>query len=136
MLKSSKLYVTYCSRTKSNLEKGKPQQLYQCQRIKSFFSRAPPGKRAILSYRYGIVPESRIIPNYDQETFTDIDKAAKRVRKVVGNKEVIFYSPRELTETPWIKLLEKSGVNYRVVRSSHDFSKVSRKNKNLDQFLR
>ena len=58
------IYVTYCSKTKNEkLTFGTPGQLYQSQRVQSFFKRFP-SPRAILSYKYGIVGENEIIDNY------------------------------------------------------------------------
>jgi len=86
------------------------------QRIDSFFNRFP-SPRAILSHKHGIVLENEIVDNYDNVKFVNIKELAKVVKKKVGNRFVIFYSPRELTEKQWIDFLDLSGVSYCVMRS-------------------
>ena len=110
------IYVTSCSKVKTGIKKGTPSQLYSGWRIKSFFNRFP-SPRAILSHKHGIVLETEIVNNYDFTEFVNIEELAKKVNKVVGDRFVIFYSPRELTEKQWIDFLDLSGVVYCVMRS-------------------
>jgi len=110
------LYVTFCARTKTQVKRGTPVEIYAGQRIKSFFDRFP-SPRAILSHKHGIVLEHEIVDQYDENNFDDTERLAKVVKKKVGNRFVIFYSPRELTEKQWIDFLDLSGVSYCVMRS-------------------
>ena len=123
-----KVYVTYCSKTKNEkLECGTPGQLYLAQRVQSFFNRFP-GRKAILSYKYGIVDENTVIDNYEQDGFIDINKAAQRIKDFVKNdfirdNELVFYSPRPLVEGPWIELLNLAQVKYSIIRSYKELSR-------------
>jgi len=113
------LYVTYCSKVKSDIKRGYPHQIYSGRRVKSFFYHFPP-PRAILSHKHGIVLETEKIDRYDCEQFIDIERLAKKVNRIVGDRFVVFYSPRKLTEKQWIDFLELSKVPYCVVRSYKD----------------
>lgn len=116
--------ITYCAKSKSDLKAGFPFQLYTSQRMKTFFSRFAEMKRMILSYKYGIIEEDRIVDNYEQSKFGENYPALCAVVKVkLTGKYVLFYSPRKLTEGPWIKLLEDANINYRIVRSYKEVEK-------------
>lgn len=98
------LYATYCSRTKSDLKEGTPEELYISKRIKAFFKYAPV-PRAILSYKYGIVYETEIIDNYEQKTWDQETIINFQKRRKDGYMVVWF--PRQLEEKPWISLLNQ-----------------------------
>lgn len=110
------IYVTYCSRTKTDVKRGYPVEIYSGQRIKTFFNkfRSP---RAILSHKHGIVLEDEIVDSYNSKKFENIKQLAKKLKRVVGNRFVVFYSPRKLTEKEWIDFLDLSEVSYCVMRS-------------------
>ena len=118
------IYATYCSQTKSSKQFGTPQQLYLAQRVQSFFARFPK-PRVILSYKYGIVPENEIIDNYEQKGFHNIEKAAQAVQDYINYNTLIFYSPRELTEGPWILLLTLANIKYKIIRSYKELNQFS-----------
>lgn len=111
--------VTYCCESKNPISSGTPGELYKSIRIKAFFKYFP-GKKAILSYKYGIVAENQVIDNYNQNHFTNIEMAAKNVAAYVNGELVVFYSPRPLTEGPWIRLLTLAGVKFRIARSARN----------------
>ena len=122
MIDKEIIVLTYCARSKTDLKFGTPEELYNSQRIKSFFKRFNT-KKAILSYKYGLIGENEIIENYEQAEF---GKNYPVLCAVVFNKlirencDVYFYSPREIVEKPWIKLLNDSGIDYKVIRSYKD----------------
>ncbi len=119
-MSEKRFYVTYCSRTKSELKRGTPELLYQSDRVKCFFKYFPK-PRAILSYKYGIIFENEVIDNYEQKGFgQNYRDCVLKVEQVLKNYEVVFYSPRALVEKPWIKLLDDAGIYYIIIRRWKD----------------
>ena len=110
------VFVTYCSKSKTNIKSGTPRELYNSQRIKSFFNRFPR-KRYILSHKHGVVYEDQQIDNYELNHFVNYKKCVKTVNQLLGTKKVLFYSPRALVEKTWRKLLDDAKINYIVIRS-------------------
>ena len=109
MVKKEVIFATYCSRTKSDLEFGTPEQLYISNRVKAFFKYAPK-PRAILSYKYGVVWEDEVIDNYEQTKPTDF--TIRNLENRIQNKKLIVWLPRPCEAGPWIKMLDSIQANY------------------------
>ena len=106
---------TYCSRTKDDTYKeGFPEQLYIAKRVKSFFKYAPDKyERAILSYKYGIVPENLAIDNYEQDDFVVESEWWFRTSiKQYRNPLFIVWLPRPCEAVRWENFLNKMKVDW------------------------
>ncbi len=106
---------TYCSRTKDDqYTEGFPKNLYTSGRVKSFFKHAPENyKRAILSYKYGIVPENLAIDNYEQSDFTpDSEWWFRNIIADYKRPLLIVWLPRPCEATKWERFLNKMQVDW------------------------
>lgn len=118
------LLVTYCCKSKNPIPHGIPQELYDSNRLIAFFNRSRSGMpRAILSYKYGLIPEDNVIDNYNLSKFHDINYLAFVVKQLVGDRRVIFYSPRKIVEKGWLRLLELAEVEFCIIRTMKYFKK-------------
>lgn len=106
---------TYCSRTKDDTyREGFPEQLYTSRRVKSFFKHAPEEyKRAILSYKYGLVPENKSIDNYEQADFApDCEWWFRNIISDYKRPLLIVWLPRPCEAIKWEEFLDKMQVDW------------------------
>ena len=109
------VFCTYCSRTKDDqYDEGIPEKLYISGRVKSFFKHAPVNyKKAILSYKYGIVPDNLTIDNYELSDFNE--ESEWWFRNIISDYKrplLVVWLPRPCEAVKWEEFLNKMKVDW------------------------
>ena len=118
LIRTGYLPVTNCSKTKSNVERGSPKELYISQRNQAFYKWAEHHHLAygILSDKYALFFHDEEQEMYDTHPSSlsdkDFEQLGKEIKRAMAKRQIkglIFWNSSPFMSVPYFKMMKCSG---------------------------
>lgn len=120
LLINQALWVTRCSKTKNDIARGTPKQLYVSPVNKYFYQQMESHnlRYGVLSDKYGLHLDNEKLSYYDvhpreldHEDKMQLGEFIRRKAESSGFFQIVYYSPSPLMSIPYFQMLELSGLD-------------------------